>query len=149
MAKGRKLLDDVSREELLRMREEEGLSNWEIGMRLGVSKQTIYRIIGKQPPHIRTECGLQAAEKERRRENANQPKQEKEIIPACLVLDMRMYQLQGSFACYRVCDKDRTIQITTASGDQMDMQLENVDDFIRELQAISRHMQKPAPMEAW
>ena len=50
MAKGRKLTDDVSIEELLLMRDEEGLSNYEIAMRVGVAKNTIYRLIGKQPP---------------------------------------------------------------------------------------------------
>lgn len=70
-------------------------------------------------------------------------------MPACLVLEMRMYQLVGSFATYRVCDRDKTLQITTKDGDQIELDLECIGDFINELQAIRRKMSAPAPMEAW
>lgn len=49
MGKGHKLLDDISVSEMMRMREEEGLSNYEIAMRLGVTPTTILRHIGRQP----------------------------------------------------------------------------------------------------
>ena len=47
----RKLLADMDKTQLLRMRDE-GMSNEEIALRVGCSYQTIYRAIGKQPDHI-------------------------------------------------------------------------------------------------
>lgn len=48
----RKLINDVSMDELLQMRKD-GMSNMDIAHRTGVSKATIYRYLGPQPKGIR------------------------------------------------------------------------------------------------
>ena len=49
----KKLLDEISIQELREMREIEGLSNGEIAERLGVSCSTIYKHIGGHPNGVR------------------------------------------------------------------------------------------------
>lgn len=49
----RPLKDSVSMSEMLHMREELGMGNYEIAEKLGVSKNTVYRYIGPQPEGLR------------------------------------------------------------------------------------------------
>ena len=48
----RSITHEVSASEMRRMREEEGLTNVEIGERLGCSGQTVYKYIGPMPPEM-------------------------------------------------------------------------------------------------
>lgn len=58
----RKLLHDISMDELYRMRED-GMTNGEIAEAIGVSRVTVYRYIGKQPE--KKEQGIDSMKKTR------------------------------------------------------------------------------------
>jgi transcriptional regulator with XRE-family HTH domain len=149
MPTGRKLTDDVSIEELLRMREEEGLSNYEIAQRVGVAKNTIYRLIGKQPPHVRDSYGRQSAAKARNAAPVQNRRAEEEIVPASLVMEIRVVRLIGHGTRYEVNEVNGDVLVIRNDETAFKLEREELDDFIKELQAIQRHTKQLNPMEAW
>ena len=136
----------VSPQEMMRMREE-GMSNYEIAKSLDIAPVTVLRNIGKQPKGMRAPYGSRTAEKRRR--EAPPIVKEEEFIPASLVLESRVFNLVGAAAKYRVDDKIGTVQITVPDGTQMELKFEDVDNMIKELQAIRRKVCASTPMEAW
>ena len=149
MPTGRKLTDDVSIEELMRMREEEGLSNYEIAQRVGVARNTIYRLIGKQPPHVRDSYGRQSTEKSRNAALAQTRLAEEEIVPASLVMEVRVARLIGQNSHYEVNEVTGEVLVIRNDDVVFKLEQEELSDFIKELQAIQRHTTQLSPMEAW
>lgn len=148
MPKGRKLTDDVSIEELLRMREEEGLSNYEIAQRVGVNYSTIHGLIGKQPRGIRTPAGVREAMNSRADGGAKTSAKE-EIVPAALVMEVRVVRLIGQNSHYEVNEVTGEVLVIRNDDVVFKLEQEELSDFIKELQAIQRHTTKLSPMEAW
>ena len=150
MPMGRKLTDDVSIGELLRMREEEGLSNYEIAQRVGVARNTIYRLIGKQPNGIRTPEGLRTTVNGRidRGIAVREPKED-ELIAAALVMEIRVVRLIGHGTRYEVNEVNGEVLVIRNDETAFKLEREELDDFINELQAIQRHTKQLSPMEAW
>ena len=141
----RKLLDEVSVNELLEFRAE-GYTNAQIAELLDVCERTIYRIIGKMPDEMIKKAKKEGQQKgvcarmykkqpsegnkqmkgaEQKMENTNS---------ACLVVVNRKETLQGTIGLYEVdCEKKK---VTMRPVEEINF--ENLNDYINELQAISR-----------
>lgn len=153
----KKLLDDVSVNELLEFRRE-GYTNSQIAEMLDVCDRTIYRIIGKIPDEMIAKArseGRKNGSYERR--NKKQPaecnKQMKGAEPkmentnsACLVVVNRKETLQGTIGLYEVdCEKKK---VTMRPVEEINF--EKLNDYINELQAISRKIdQMSVGNEMW
>ena len=141
----RRLLDEVSVNELLEFRNE-GYTNSQIAEMLDVSTQTIYSIIGKMPDEMIAKAKREAAkiggyarwEKKKPSEGNKQmkgaePKMEN-TNSACLVVVNRKETLQGTIGLYEVdCEKKK---VTMRPVEEINF--EKLNDYINELQAISR-----------
>lgn len=150
----RRLLDDISLEELQYMRNEEGLSNFEIAEKVGCSSNTIFRILGPQPKHIRTPQGLAGAARARVKADKDctasvARKAQEEPEEACLMVASRTIRLTGLVSTYEVNENAGTVTIIRPDGNGFDLKLDELDDMIKELSAIRRHTKTTTPMEAW
>lgn len=137
------ILKDVSVGELLHMREDEGMSNQQIADSLDVSYKTILRLIGKQPPQVRGNRrysipktnGVVRAVNEDAHDSADA-----ESKPACLVVEDRTVVLKGIFASYEIPVRKKRIEIDCCECGSVQVPFDKLDDFVAELQAISRNM---------
>lgn len=153
----KKLLDDVSVNELLEFRDE-GYTNSQIAEMLDVSSVTIYKIIGKMPPEMYRKSLRDAGEKswQARREKKSMAEDNKQTKgaelkmentnSACLVVVNRKETLQGTIGLYEVdCEKKK---VTMRPVEEINF--ENLNDYINELQAISRKIdQMSVGNEMW
>ena len=141
----KKLLDDVSVNELLEFRKD-GYTNSQIAEMLDVSTQTIYSIIGKMPDEMIAKAKREAAkmggyarwEKTQPSEGNKQMQGAEQKMEntnsACLVVVNRKETLQGTIGLYEVdCEKKK---VTMRPIEEINF--ENLNDYINELQAISR-----------
>ena len=136
------LLKSVSIDEMLYMREQ-GMSNQEIAESLEVTAPTIYHYIGRNPKNM--------PRRHKMIEESSAPRtvQQEEVIPACLLMENRKINLIGQTHEYEVNEKDMSVRIKRTGDMPFVMKIEDLDDFISELQAIKRHVNKPMTMEAW
>ena len=153
----KKLLDDVSVNELLEFRNE-GYTNSQIAEMVDVSPQTIYSIIGKMPDEMIAKAKREAAKiggyaRWEKKKPAEDNKQMKGVEPkmeeshsACLVVVNRKETLQGTIGLYEVdCEKKK---VTMRPVEEINF--ENLNDYINELQAISRKIdQMSVGNEMW
>lgn len=141
----KKLLDDVSVNELLEFRNE-GYTNSQIAEMLDVSTQTIYNIIGKMPDEMISKAKREAAklggharwQKTQPEESKDQmkgaePKME-DSHSACLVVVNRKVNLKGTVGNYEVDCENKKITMCPVEAIAFDM----LNEYINELQAISR-----------
>lgn len=141
----KKLLDDVSVNELLEFRND-GYTNSQIAKMLDVSTQTIYSIIGKIPDDMIAKAKREAAKmggyaRWENKKPSEGNKQMKGVEPkmentnsACLVVVNRNVTLQGTIGLYEVdCEKKK---VTMRPVEEINF--EKLNDYINELQAISR-----------
>lgn len=153
----KKLLDDVSVNELLEFRNE-GYTNSQIAEMLDVYYQTVYSIIGKMPDEMIAKAKREAAkiggyarwEKKEPAEGNKQMKGAEQKMEntnsACLVVVNRKETLQGTIGLYEVdCEKKK---VTMRPVEEINF--ENLNDYINELQAISRKIdQMSVGNEMW
>lgn len=131
----RSLLDDVSVDELLRMRHEEELSNQEIADRLDVNRQTIYRYIGPQPKGMR---------KYRSKGVVCRPQKpvakEEENIAVGLVISNRTITAEGADMEYQIDFSRKTVRMHKKSAPNFYwvFTLEELSRALPELQAVER-----------
>lgn len=131
---GKSLLNEVSRDELLSMRES-GMTNQDIANTLGVSINTIYRHIGAQPPGMR-----------KNHVYIHEPihkdtELQKDFEEAALIVEDRKISLAGLFAGYKVNIKAKEVVVFVEDGvDALVIPFDQVENFARELRAISRHI---------
>ena len=125
----RKFIDEVSVAEMLKMREA-GMTNQDIANALDVSYQTIHRYLGVQPKSIKKRYGFYKQKKETQEEKHE----------ACLSVTCRTIDLSGVFASYTIADN--AIKIILDEGSEFSVNSEQLGDFIRELQAIQRNIDK-------
>ena len=141
---GRKLLDEVSVNELLELRAE-GYTNAQIAEMLDVSSMTIYRIIGKMPSELYEKSVRDAweksiqvrREKKRMAESGEQTKGDGEMIEinrnACLVLVNRKETLKGTIGLYEIDLENKKVTMRPVE----EIEFDKLNDYINELQAIS------------
>lgn len=136
------VLKDVSVSELLRMREDEGMSNQQIADSLDVSYQTILRLIGKQPSRVRSSRQYSVP-----RMGARSCESADDVVastthtsaPACLVVEDRTVTLKGTFAAYEIPVRKKCVEIGCDYG-SIRVPFDKLDDFVAELSAIQRRL---------
>ena len=128
------LLKDISRDELLKMRES-GMSNVDIANALEVSLQTIYRHIGAQGGRG-GKCSRRIAPPPT---FSGTEKPAKEAHEACLALKGNIFYLEGLFAKYKVDTSDQEIHYDSAD-DMLHgvISFDELECFVKELSAIQR-----------
>lgn len=120
------------RDSMLHMRNE-GCTNAEIAERIGTTRATVIRYIGKQPVGLRKEP-VRHVECENHDGNDNPP-------PApCLALRDREIHLEGQFATYTVQGSSGMVMATLHGKDSILMSADELSVFIRELSAIQRNL---------
>ena len=136
----RSILKEISVNELQGMRDT-GMSNQEIADALGINAQTVRNYIGTIPEEWyerwgRPKCGIRGKAKAK-----PAPAPEPEEENAGLVVQNKKIDLDGLFAQYCVDCKRGEIMITI-DGTMMLIKRENLDDFINELKALRRNLDK-------
>lgn len=141
----RRLLDEVSVNELLEFRNE-GYTNAQIAELLDVSSVTIHNYIGKMPKQMRekawSDAGKKSAqmmqEKKRMAESGEQTKGDVPMIEikrnACLVLVNRKETLKGTIGLYEIDCENKKVTMRPVE----EIEFDKLNDYINELQAISR-----------
>lgn len=135
----RKLLKDLSIDELLRMRNA-GMTNTDIANALDISYASVYRLIGKQPSSLRASnhtADLPPSIP------ATAPASNETPVPepeAALIVEDRVLRLAGLFASYRVRVKDKEVDIyIDGEGVAMTVKFDELTAFASEIAAIDRH----------
>lgn len=124
----RKLSSDIDLDTLYSMRRQ-GMNNQEIADALGVSLNTVYRHIGKQPSEL-CKSGIRA--------KAVPHTQPEDDISACLVVANRTVMLRGTHLIYDLDLKDQTLQVVDDQGSGFRLALDELKDVISELRCIAR-----------
>lgn len=124
----RGLMKDIDLDTMYSMRRD-GMNNQAIADALGVTSQTVYRHIGKQPPELRAV--------HRRASTATVPQCEEEF-PACLAVTNRTIMLRGAHLVYDLDLKKQTLQVISEMGPGLEFTLDELNDVIAELQCIAR-----------
>lgn len=124
----RSLVKDIDLDTMYSMRRD-GMNNRAIADALGVTSQTVYRYIGKQPPELRAV---------HRRASAVSVPQREEEIPACLAVANRTVMLRGTHLIYDLDLKDQTLQVVDDQGSGFRLALDELNDVISELRCIAR-----------
>ena len=153
----KRLLDDVSVNELLEFRNE-GYTNSQIAKMLDVSSTTIYNMIGKMPDEMIAKAKREAAvqggfarwEKAAKNKENEHVKGEKnemtENRAACLVVVNRKVNLQGTIGLYEVDCENKKVTMRPVE----EIGFDNLNAYINELQAISRKIdQMSVGNEMW
>ena len=153
----RKLLDEVSVNELLEFRNE-GYTNAQIAELLDVSRVTIHNIIGKMPEDMYrkalSDAGVKGAyvrhKMKRMAESREQTKGEGQMIEikrnACLVLVNRKETLKGTIGLYEIDCENKKVTMRPVE----EIGFDNLNAYINELQAISRKIdQMSVGNEMW
>ena len=124
---GKKISNEVSPQEMLRMRNEEHLSNAEIADRLDICRDTVVRYIGKQPGWMG---------RKKRPVSAPQPEQEQPsecIQPKpTLVIELQITNYAGQSARYKVTNMG-TVEII---GGPEKLNKDELQTYIVELMEI-------------
>lgn len=131
----KRLSSEVSVTEMLRMREDEHMSNTDIAASLGISPMTVYRYIGKQGKEIHRTPVRNGQPKPYR-----EPGQIKEEAPACLVVADKEIALEGMVGHYNVAPKHKSVKICMADGSGMKLDFEKFSAFVDEVNAIKRKL---------
>lgn len=110
---------EVTAAEMMRMREEEGLSNAEIAKRLDISYSTVKKYIGTQPDGIKAPYGS--------RKKPVEPKVETFIkMTSCFE------QYEGKYGSYTVDRVNKTIRANMAKIDGI-LDIDGVKELVAEL----------------
>lgn len=123
----RRLGLDITPSEMLRMRESERLSNRRIAERLGVSINTVYRYIGKQPKDM---------PRERKPEPELKPVSVKVTNAPALKLVSTVSLLKGETSEYKIDSVKNLVEISGLLNGVLDQH--TIDQTIRELNEVKR-----------
>ena len=126
MARG--LMKDIDLDTMYSMRRD-GMNNQAIADTLGVTAQTVYRYIGKQPLELRSV--------HRRTSAASVPQREEEI-PACLAVANRTIMLRGAHLVYDLDLKNRSLRIWSETESGLELTVDELNDVIDEFRCIAR-----------
>ena len=147
----RTILKDVTLAEMMTMRDEQGMSNQEIANALGVSYNTVRRLIGTQPKGIRRERSASIPTRPLVHRDAMhaEPKRE-EAPPAALVLAERSLSLRGEIGRYDIDTYARVVSIQIPEQGRFTVSLDDLRTLHNELGAIIRNEDKTKfGVEAW
>lgn len=131
------LLNHVSVNEMMEMRENEKMSNQEIAERLGVTSQCIRNYIGKQPPELRKYRSKRVVYPPS--VQTREPVMEEEPA-ACLVVSNRVITLTGKDMEYHVDYSKGVVRMHRQTNPNIYwlFKLEEIENIIVELKAITR-----------
>lgn len=142
--RGKRLLDEVTVDELMQMREGQGMTNQQIADALDVNVNVIRRYIGNQPKGIRKPREYKA-EEPKKQEAAPAP-----AASACLVVQNREIELKGVCGSYMIDCKNRQMYAdVNLFGEEKNLVMSiddipgiigKMDEFKAELQAIAAKM---------
>lgn len=142
--KGYPLTNEVSVQEMLRMRTEYGMSNTEIASALDCSQRTVWGYIGKGPRSKNQNRGGTAVPAEIKK---------KDPVEACLKVEPSAINLIGAYGHYTIDEKQEAIFILAErDGHELSgyMPIDQLSTLIKELQAIERNLDKAKPqLEVW
>ena len=111
---------DISAEEMLRLREEEGLSNAEIAQRLDLHYATVHKYIGKQPEGIRAPMGS---------------RKKPEIVPrpeTFITLKAHYEQYDGKYGKYSIDRCAKNVRVSLESP-ECALDKQGLEEMISEL----------------
>lgn len=168
-APNRKLLSDMDKTQLIKMREG-GMSNIAIAKSLGCSQSTVYKILGPMPKEMRSRIAREAGARggaakwsktseggytvERKMhsfmhasEVLEQP--EREQAAAILAVKRAPIMLAGSFMDYVVSADSKMIDVEKEGRTLIQIPTDSLSTFINELAAISRNIGAEKPMQFW
>lgn len=150
----RKLLDEVSMDELMYMRNEEGLSNKEIAERIQCSYATICKVLGPQPkgvrkPYTRKEPAIAKAKVITMPTHMTAPElpvasKVNDEIETVLLYDERTYTLAGTVGKYMISDKSKMV-MTEVAGTSFSMTFEEFENYAKEVLRIATNLGKFMP----
>lgn len=161
------LISDISKDELLKMREG-GMSNVAIAKSIGVSKNTVYRLIGAQPKEMTSRARSESMSRIRaeqaaavreggytveRKMKSFMTKREAEPVKAVLVMKSvppAPIPLHGEVMDYTISADRQTVEIENELGRVlMQLPAEKIPTFIEELTAIQKNIGSEKPMAFW
>ena len=164
-ARNRGFMKDMNRADLLKMREEQEMSNQEIADTLGCSYETVRSIIGKQPPGLTKKNRQNAAARaaanrlsdkkegrysvERKMQSFMPWREEEPVCEAVLAVKSAPIILAGAFMDYAVSADRKMIEVEKEGRVLFQIPAENLEQFICELKAINRNISEVKPMAFW
>ena len=146
---GKPLLDTVSRDELMAMREK-GMTNAAIAKAVNVSYQTVLKTIGPQPKGIRKPPTYNEAYSPNIVSITKEKEQKEERPGSMLVIARKEVKLTG-LACDYVVSKDSVCFFNNDTDTSVDrIPLKDLETFIEELKMILGHRDEmTAVNEQW
>lgn len=161
--RSRGFMKDMDKTTLLKMRDD-GMTNAEIAVSLGCSKQTIYNLIGSMPPEMRRRIfqenganNLKAAKERReggytveRKAPSMMPQREAEPVKAVLAVKKAPIRLSGTFMHYTICPGREMIDVETEEGRTLiQVPADMLGTFIEELTAIQKNINTAQSVPFW
>lgn len=118
---------EVTATEMMRMREEEGLSNAEIAQRLDLHYATVHKYIGKQPEGIRAPMGS-------RKKPVEEPKPQSFIrLQSCFE------QYEGKYGSYAVDRVNKSVRASLSKIDGI-LDKKGVEELVTELMDVYKFL---------
>lgn len=157
----RKTLQDIDKTTLIKMRDEELMSYEEIASRVGISKPTVYRLIGPMPPETKEKrkamSGKWSSSSEggytvERKMQSFKPQREEadEPVRAVLAVKKSPIRLSGAFMHYTICPGREMIDVETEEGRTLiRVPADMLGTFIEELTAIQKNMNTAQSVPFW
>lgn len=155
----KKTVSDM-RDEMLRMRNEDEMSNQQIADALHISYWAVRNEIGPQPDHITLRSRQATAANARvystygRAGTRKAQEADEEKVPKKAVLVMRVEKhpipLRGAFKDYLISADRETVTVMTQSGDvEVNVPVDDLGAFIDELTAIKNNIGAEMPPQFW
>lgn len=161
--RSRGFMKDMDKTTLLKMRDD-GMTNAEIAVSLGCSKQTIYNLIGSMPPEMRRRIfqenganNMKAAKERReggytveRKAPSMMPQREAEPVKAVLAVKKTDTYLTGAYKNYVVAADRSCIDVETEDGRTLlNIPADMLGTFIEELTAIQKNINTAQSVPFW
>lgn len=147
----KRLTDSVSVEELKQMYEN-GMNPSDIASVLEVSRATVYRYLQGYTGGRGGRCARSIPDREIRKNSREMDMQQMDVqnsANACLVVENKLINLEGTIGKYMVDAKSKTI-VCQIAGATFDMQPDTIQALIEELKALGRNVgQMAVGCEMW
>ena len=162
----RGLMKDMDKTQLLRMRDEEGMTINEIALRAGCSRATVQKILGPMTPEQRrarkalggkrgTDTRYGRTDKggysvERKMQSFKPQGEEPEPVKTVLAVKKSPIRLSGAFMHYTICPGREMIDVETEEGRTLiQVPAYMLGTFIEELTAIQKNMNTVQSVQFW
>ena len=148
---GKKLTDSISVEELKQMYDN-GMSGADIANSLGISRATVYRYLQGHTGGRGGRCARAIPDREIRKNSREMDMQQMDVrnsANACLVVENKLINLEGTIGKYMMDAKSKTI-VCQIAGATFDMQPDTIPALVEELKALGRNVgQMAVGCEMW